>query len=183
MSHAARSGRFANSALVVTVTPKDYGADDLFAGPTFQRRIERAAYEAGGGDFVAPACRLTDFMKGKSSTPLGSTSYRRGLTQADLTSLYPPAVTEAMQKALQPFDKKMRGYVTEEATLIGVETRTASPIRVVRDPQTLQASGAQGLYPCGEGMGYGGGISSAAVDGIRCAESLLEKAGAGREEL
>ncbi len=183
MSHAARSGRFANSALVVTVTPEDYGSDDLFAGPAFQRRIEKAAYDAGGGEFVAPACRVTDFLKGQSSTPLGSTSYRRGLTQTDLTSLYPKALTHALQKALTPFDKKMRGYVTKEATLIGVETRTASPIRVVRDSETLEASGAKGLYPCGEGMGYGGGISSAAVDGMRCAESLLAHVGAIKEEL
>ena len=182
MSHAARSGRFANSALVVTVSPEDYGSEDLFAGVAFQRSIERAAYEAGGGDFVAPAARLTDFLKGTTSQTLGSTSYRRGLTSTDLGTLYPASVTQVLRDALHPFERKMRGYLTNEATLIGVETRTASPLRVLRHPDSLEAVGAAGLYPCGEGMGYGGGIASAAVDGIRAAEALLTTLGAQKIE-
>jgi hypothetical protein len=178
MSHAARSGRYANSALVVTVRPEDFNSDNLFAGAEFQRRVERDAYKAGGGDFVAPACRLPDFLKGTSSHPLGSTSYRRGLAEADLSTLYPSFLMESLRNALEPFEKKMRGFITNEATLIGVETRTASPIRVIRDPDTLEATGAENLYPSGEGMGYGGGIASAAVDGIRTAEALLKKQGA-----
>jgi uncharacterized protein len=176
MSHASRSGRFANSALVVTVGPQDFG-NDVFSGVNFQDAIEKQAYLAGGGQFVAPASRLTDFVKGRVKAALGATSYRRGLTLNNLTSLYPPAVIKALQQAIQSFDKTMPGFLTSEATLIGVETRTASPIRVPRGAD-LQALGARGLYPAGEGMGYGGGIVSAAVDGMRVAEAMLEQVGA-----
>lgn len=183
MSHAARSGRYANSALVVTVNLEDFAGDaatDPFAGVQFQAGIERAAYQAGGGQFVAPAARLGDFMAGRLSRDLGSTSYRRGLVPADLSRLYPASMTEALRQAVQRFERKMPGFITNEAKLIGVETRTASPIRVRRDT-SLQAEGAAGLYPAGEGMGYGGGIVSAAVDGTRVAEAILERAGAYRE--
>lgn len=183
MSHASRSGRFANSALVVTVSEKDFvaaGYTGLFSGVDFQSSVERAAYSAGGGRFVAPATRVDDFVAGKVSSSLGATSYRRGLWPSDLNTLYPKAVVEALRRAIRRFDKQMRGFNTHDATLIGVETRTSSPIRVVRGSD-LQALGAQGLYPAGEGMGYGGGIVSAAVDGMRAAEALLEKYGAERE--
>jgi uncharacterized FAD-dependent dehydrogenase len=183
MSHASRRGRFANSALVVSVTPEDFAAAGhrgVFAGAAFQDAAERAAYEAGGGAFVAPACRVSDFAAGRVSTDLGATSYRRGLWPADLSALYPAPVVAALRRALGSFDRKLRGFVTEEATLIGVETRTAAPVRLPRGDD-LQAVGAAGLYPAGEGLGYGGGIVSAAVDGVRAAEALLERAGAVAE--
>jgi len=183
MSHAARSGAFANSALVVTVGDADFAdfaKDAELRGVGFQRHVERAAYAAGGGAFVAPAMRVTDFLAGASPRALGRTSYRRGLAPADLGALYPPAVIGALQRALRAFDHKLHGFVTDEATLIGVETRTASPVRVPRD-ESLQARGARGLYPAGEGMGYGGGIVSAAVDGLRAAEALLHGLGAIEE--
>ncbi len=184
MSHASRSGRYANSALVVSVTPADFAAaghQGVFAGASFQEEVERKAYKAGGGAFVAPAARLTDFAAGRVSTELGKTSYRRGIVPADLGALYPEAVTAALRRALKGFDRKMRGFLTAEAQLIGVETRTASPIRVPRG-EDLAATGARGLYPCGEGMGYGGGIVSAGLDGVRVAEAMLVQAGAEREE-
>lgn len=180
MSHASRQGRYANSALVVTVGPADFaemGHEGVFAGVQFQESIERGAYNAGGGDFVAPASLLTDFLTGKTSSEVGPTSYRRGLTPSDLGTLYPQPVIEALKGAIQSFERKMHGFICAEAKLIGVETRTASPIRVPRGAD-LQVVGLQGVYPAGEGMGYGGGIVSAAVDGIRNAEALLQKVGA-----
>jgi hypothetical protein len=184
MSHAARSGHFANSALVVAVSPADFaraGHHGVFAGVAFQEQAERRAYTAGGGEFVAPASRLSDFAAGKVSSELGKTSYRRGLVPADLATLYPPEVVDALRRALASFDRSMRGFVTNEAQLIGVETRTASPVRVPRGDD-MQASGVRGLYPAGEGMGYGGGIISAALDGVRVAEALLANVGAERRE-
>jgi len=180
MSHASRAGRFANSALVVSVTLEDLaqaGHTGLYAGVHAQQASEAAAYAAGGGHFVAPGCRVTDFLAQKISTDLPKTSYRRGLAPADLAALYPAPVIAALRRALVRFDSSMRGFVTNEATLIGVETRTASPIRVLRG-EDFQAHGAGGLYPAGEGMGYGGGIVSSAVDGIRAAEAMLQANGA-----
>lgn len=180
MSHASRSGRFANSALVVALKPTElesWGYSGVFGGVDFQQDVEQAAYQAGGGDFVAPASRLTDFLQGRVSGDLSSTSYRRGIVPADLATLYPTTVIEALQQSLNPFAKRMPGFLTEEATLIGVETRTASPLRCLRD-ETGQALGIGGLYPSGEGLGYGGGIASAAIDGVRAAEHLLQELGA-----
>ncbi len=183
MSHASRKGRFANSALVVSVGLADFAAAGFtgtFAGADFQEAAEARAYAAGGGAFVAPAARVTDFAAGRLSQGLGASSYRRGLTAADLGALYPAGVTAALRRALASFERHMPGFMTEEATLIGVETRTASPIRLPRDA-SMQTPGARGLFPAGEGLGYGGGIVSAAVDGIRAAEAVLADVGASQE--
>ncbi len=182
MSHASRAGRFANSGIVVTVTPEDYaraGHQGPLAGPTFQEEIEGRAFGAGGGAFAAPAQRLTDFVAGRPTSRLGATSYRRGLAAGNLAELYPPPMIAALRRAIAAFDRRMKGFLSEEAQLIGVETRTASPVRLPRD-ERLQAVGAAGLYPAGEGFGYGGGIVSAAVDGVRVAEAMLAEAGAER---
>jgi uncharacterized protein len=182
MSHASRSGRFANSALVVTVTPEDYanaGFTGPLAGVGFQKMAEHKAYELGGGAFVAPASRITDFMSSKVSSQLGQTSYRRGIWPADLEQVYTPTINDALRRGIASFEKKMHGFVTEDAVLIGVETRTSSPVRVPRG-EDMQATGAMGLYPAGEGVGYGGGIISSAVDGMRAAESVLAAIGAER---
>lgn len=184
MSHASRSGRYANSALVVSVGPNDFaeaGFNGRFAGVDFQLQAERRAYELGGGAFVAPAVRVSDFVAGRVSSSLPETSYRRRLVPADLLGIYPSVVNVALKRALSKFDRKLRGFITEEAKLIGVETRTASPIRLPRDKDG-NAVGCWGLYPAGEGMGYGGGIVSAAVDGIRAAEHLLLALGARTED-
>ena len=180
MSHASRSGRYANSALVVTVKPSEFGAQDpsdVFAGVAFQGEIEREAYRMGGGGFTAPAARVTDFLEGRSSSTLPGSSYRRGLVSCDLRTLYPKSINSVLCRALRRFDRQMQGFVSEEATLIGAETRTASPIRLPRG-ENCESLQVEGLYPAGEGMGYGGGIMSAAVDGIRAAEAMLARAGA-----
>lgn len=181
MSHAARSGKFANSAMVVTVTPEDFaqeGFEGSFAGVEFQRACEERAYERGGGSFQAPSLRVTDYLNKRVSDSLPESSYRRGLIAAPLDGIYPSFVDTSLRDALKVFDQKLPGFISEQAKLIGVETRTASPIRIQRDAVTLQANGLAGLYPVGEGMGYGGGIASAALDGIRSAEALLIQLGA-----
>ena len=186
MSHAARSGRFANSAMVVTVTPEDFAKEGFhggFAGVDFQRQCETRAFERGGGSFQAPSLRVTDYVAGRVSQDLPDTSYRRGLVTAPLDGIYPDYVDASLREALAVFDRKLPGFISSEAKLIGVETRTASPIRIQRDKETLQAIGIAGLYPVGEGMGYGGGIASAALDGIRSAEALLQALGAAPEKV
>jgi hypothetical protein len=134
----------------------------------------------GGGSFVAPATRLTDFMVGQASRAVPKSSYRRGIWPADLSTVFPEAINTSLRRAVRSFDDKMRGFLTDDAILIGVETRTSSPVRVPRG-EDMQALGARGLYPAGEGVGYGGGIVSSAVDGLRAAEAMLEAVGATRE--
>jgi len=176
MSLSKRNSPFANSGMVVSVEPGDlvdYVAEhgDL-AGVAFQRELERAAKEAGGGGQVAPAQRLVDFLKGRDSGALPPTSYKPGLRAARLDELLPAFIAERLLEGLQQFGRRMRGYVTDEANLIGFETRTSSPVRIPRDENTLQHPDLAGLYPCGEGAGFAGGIVSAALDGMRCAEAL-----------
>lgn len=185
MSHASRRGHWANSALVVTVKPEDFGsfgsvdpvesAGGLLAGMYFQHEAERRAYQLGGGGFIAPAQRLTDFKEGRATKEVRKTTYKPGIAPADLSSCYPPFVIEALRRALDDFDDRMKGYLTDDALLIGVETRTSAPVQVVRDDETLQSRSVERLYPCGEGAGYGGGIVSAAIDGLRVAERILEE--------
>lgn len=173
MSRFARECANANAAFLVSVTPADFGSDHPLAGVEFQRRWERAAFELGGGDFHAPAQLMGDFLQGAESTGPGSVqpTYPRGVRYADLTSCLPEFVVAALREAAPILDRRMRGFSTADALLTGVETRSSSPVRVVRD-STLQ-SNLRGLYPCGEGAGYAGGIMSAAVDGMRCAEAVL----------
>ena len=172
--------------MVVTVTPDDFAKEGFhggFAGVDFQRQCETRAFERGGGSFQAPSLRVTDYVARRVSQDLPDTSYRRGLITAPLDGIYPDYVDASLREALAVFDRKLPGFISSEAKLIGVETRTASPIRIQRDKQTLQANGIAGLYPVGEGMGYGGGIASAALDGIRSAEALLQALGATPEEV
>jgi uncharacterized protein len=185
MSHASRQGRFANSALVVTLDPSDleaWGYEGVLAGVDFQEACERRAYKAGGGQYRAPACLVKDFLQAKVSTDLGKTSYRRGLEPSDLRPLFPEPIIESLQAAFIAFESRMPGFGSSEARLIGVETRTASPVRCLRG-KNGEAEGFEGLYPAGEGMGYGGGIASAAIDGVRAAEALLKSEGASCEKV
>ncbi len=185
MSHASRRGHWANSALVVSVEPDDFGSfgavdglDDfggVLAGMAFQREAERRAYELGGGDFIAPAQRLVDFRKGRTSRDVRESTYKPGIAAADLTRCYPDFVIENLRQALDRFERKMGGYLTNDAILVGVETRTSAPVRVLRDDETLQSVSLGGFYPAGEGAGYGGGIVSAALDGLRVSERILEE--------
>ncbi len=174
MSNSSRSSPLANAGLVVAVSPADFAAEGFtgpLAGLEWQRKWERAAYELGGGGYRAPAQRLSAYLARRAGEPPGRTSYRPGLTAADLHLLFPPTVQEALQRGLRTFGNRLRGFVTDEAVLIGVESRTSSPCRLVRGDD-LQAPGLAGLYPAGEGAGYAGGIVSSAVDGLRVAEAI-----------
>jgi len=139
----------------------------------WQRQIERAAYALGGGDYRAPAQRVEDFLAGRASTGPGTVqpSYRPGVVWCDLHTLLPSRITGVLEQALPALGKKLRGFDAPDAVLTGPETRSSSPVRILRG-QDL-SSQITGLYPCGEGAGYAGGISSAAVDGMRCAEAVL----------
>lgn len=173
MSAHLRNSPFANSALVVNVGPDDFGSVSPLAGVEFQRRWECRAFKAGGGGYRAPAQNLLSFlgMKGEKGV---SSSYMPGVTETDLARVLPAAVTETLREGLRDFDRKMRGFVTAEATLTGVETRTSAPVRIVRG-EDCQSVSLSGLYPTGEGAGYAGGIMSAALDGIRVADIIAGK--------
>ena len=175
MSLARRDSPFANSGMVVTVEPEDtapfISEHGVLAGIAFQKSLERAAKQHGGGGQVAPGQRVTDFLKGKDSTDLPKTSYFPGIIPSRIDQILPEWTTSRLRRGLDIFGKQMRGYITEECNLIGFETRTSSPIRIPRDERTLQHSEISGLYPCGEGAGFAGGIVSAALDGMRCAEA------------
>ena len=174
MSRFARNGENANSALLVGVTPADFASDSPLAGVEYQRRLEEAAYRLGGGSYRAPAQLAGDFLKKQPTSAFGSVvpSYQPGVTPASLDQCLPPEIADAMRQGLRLMDAKLHGFAQADAVLTGVETRSSSPIRIPRT-ETLEAVGLQGLYPCGEGAGYAGGIVSAAVDGIRCAEAVL----------
>ncbi|MDY0339671.1 MAG: FAD-dependent monooxygenase [Coriobacteriia bacterium] len=175
MSRFARDGANANAAFLVNVTPADFCGDHPLAGVAFQRRWERAAFELGGRDFHAPGQLLGDFMGGVASPGPGSVcpTYPLGVTYTDLSRCLPAYVVAALREATPLFDRRLRGFSTPDAVLTGVETRSSSPVRVQRD-EAMQ-SNLRGVYPCGEGAGYAGGIMSAAVDGMRCAEAVLTR--------
>ena len=176
MSLFARDGENANSALLVNVLPEDFGGDDPLAGVRFQREWERAAFAAGGSDYRAPAQTVGDFLRRVPSTHGGRVkpSCRPGVKWGSLDGCLPGFVTEAMREALPLMDRKLHGFADPDAVLTGVETRSSSPVRIERG-DGLQGS-IRGLYPCGEGAGYAGGIMSAAVDGMRCAEAVISGA-------
>ena len=175
MSDLARDGENANSALVVNVTPDDFEGNDVLAGVEFQRKWERAAY-ALSGSFKAPAQLVGDFLDDNISTSFGDTqpSYRPGVVFCDLSQCLPGFVTESLREAIPAFGRKIKGFDRADAILTGIETRTSSPVRINRN-EHYQSPSAEGLYPCGEGAGYAGGIMSAAVDGIRIAEQIIQK--------
>lgn len=172
MSEFARDRENINGGLLVNVTPEDFGGEDVLAGVAFQRRLEEAAFALGGSDFHAPAQRVGDFLSGRPSTGPGKVvpSYRPGVRWTDLKGCLPPFVADTLAKALPLLGQKLRGYDDPDAVLTAVESRSSSPVRILRD-ETYQ-SAVQGLYPCGEGAGYAGGILSAAADGMRAAEHL-----------
>ncbi len=174
MSNSRRSGPWANAALVVKVDAADFPSAHPFAGIEFQERIEADAFRAAGGDYKAPAQRITDFLAGRPGVDLPKSSYRPGTVPADLNRLLPGFVAECLRASLPLFDKKIRGFVSSEALLIGVETKTSSPVRIRRDPSGA-ATGIANLYPCGEGAGYAGGIVSSALDGMLAADKIAEK--------
>ena len=172
MSPSKRDSRYANSGVVVTIDEALYGE-----GPTaaldFQAKVERAAFRAGGGRFVAPAQRLPDLVAGRVSADLPDCSYRPGLAPADLRAVLPPAIHDPLVAALRWIDRhRLRGYIREDGVALGVESRSSAPVRVLRDPERLESPSHPGLFPCGEGAGYAGGIVSAALDGLRVAAAV-----------
>ncbi len=177
MSPSNRSSKFANSGMVVEINvnqdlPK-YDHFGVLKGLEFQKDLEKLAFNAGGKSQAAPAQRLTDFVEGRLSTTLNKTSYQPGLKSAPLHSLLPKIIGGRLRKGFASFGEKMNGFYTAEANVIGVESRTSSPIKIPRN-ENLEHPGIKGLYPCGEGGGYAGGIVSAAMDGERCVESAIE---------
>ncbi len=172
MSRRARDGENINGGLLVGVGPEDFPEDDVLAGVRFQERWERAAFRLGGGGFRAPAQRVEDFLLCHLSEGPGAVrpTYRPGVTWTELSPCLPDYVTGALRQSLPLLDRKLRGFAAPDGVLTGVETRSSSPVRILRD-ESFQ-SALRGLYPCGEGAGYAGGIVSAAVDGIRVAEAV-----------
>ena len=179
MSLSRRDSPYASSGMVVAVEVADLarlGLSEPLGGIDLQRKLERAAALAGGGSLRAPATRATDFVRGKASSTVPATSYQPGLAATDVGAVLDSTglpLAARLREALVAFDRQMRGYLTEDAVLVGVESRTSSPVRIPRDRDTLASPDVAALYPCAEGAGYAGGIVSAALDGIRVARSIL----------
>ncbi|RKJ39160.1 hypothetical protein D7X94_13540 [Acutalibacter sp. 1XD8-33] len=173
MSPWARDGVNSNAALLVGVGPEDFGGEGPLAGVEFQRRIEGAAFSYGGGGFLAPAQRVADFLAGRPSVGFGGVlpTYQPGVAPGDVSQCLPGFVSESLRRALPVLGRQLQGFDGGDGVLTAPETRSSSPVRLLRD-ETMQSPGLRGLYPCGEGAGYAGGIVSAAVDGIRVAEML-----------
>lgn len=178
MSPSRRDSKFANSGIVVAVEKEDlkaYQKYEELAAMHFQADIEKLACQLGGGTQVAPAQRLADFVQGNVSASLPETSYQPGLLSVDMTQVLPDFIGERLKYGFKSFGKKMKGYLTNEAQIVGVESRTSSPVRIPRDKETLEHIKLKRLYPCAEGAGYAGGIVSAAMDGERCAEAAVKQ--------
>ena len=175
MSSSYRNTPWANSAMVTAIGPAELESMNyrgLFAGMVFQEALERQAWEEGGGGLFAPAQRLTDFLAGKDSSTLPATSYKPGVHTSAISEWLPRIVYRRLAAGLQYFGQRAKGFVSERALLLGVETRTSSPLRIPRNEQLMHPE-IRGLYPCGEGAGYAGGIISAAMDGEKCAENIF----------
>jgi len=174
MSNYARDERNANAALIAQVRQEDFGGEHPLAGVEFQRRLERAAFAAGGGNYRAPAQRVGDFLQGKISQKWGDVipSYAAGTTFADMHSILPMGVCDSLKAAIVDMDRRLKGFACPDAVLTGVESRTSSPVRIERG-EDLQSVSVKRLFPCGEGAGYAGGITSAAADGIRVADGVF----------
>jgi uncharacterized FAD-dependent dehydrogenase len=178
MSPTQRNTKFANSGMVVEIRPEDlneFRSFGVFAGLEFQRKIERLCFALNGNTQFAPAQRMADFVDGKISQTLPESSYHPGLLSVPLHDKLPKRIRGRLQEAFKIINTKARGYLTNEAVVVGVETRTSSPIRIPRNDETLEHVKIKGLYPCGEGAGYAGGIVSSAMDGERCAEAVAQK--------
>ncbi len=174
MSPSARNSPFANSGIVVEVRADDLPGTGPLAGVLFQAEMEHMAWEQGGKKQTAPAQRLADFVAGKISSTLPPVSYLPGITSSALHEWLPDFICRRLKEGFKIFGSKMKGFLTNEAVILGVESRTSSPVRILRDEKTLQHVSISGLYPCGEGAGYAGGIVSSAVDGIRVAEAVCQ---------
>lgn len=178
MSPSRRDSKYANSGIVMSVEESDFVNYSKFgplAGMYFQAAVEQLACKAAGGTQTAPAQRLVDFVEKKNSSSLLDTSYQPGLATVNLHEILPGFIAEGLRQGFRNFGSKMKGYLANEAQIVGVESRTSSPVRIPRDKETLEHLGVKRLFPCGEGAGYAGGIVSAAMDGERCAEAVVLK--------
>jgi hypothetical protein len=173
MSTFARNGENANSAVLVNVNTHDFKGESPLEGMYFQKDLEEKAFKLGGSNYYAPIQRFEDFAKNRKSTFIGEVkpTYKPGVTLANLNEILPEFVSKTLIEGIYHFDKSIKGFANPDAILTGVETRSSSPVQIIRDENKV--SNIQGLYPCGEGAGYAGGIMSAAVDGIKCAIAVL----------
>ena len=175
MSPASRGTRWSNSGMVVEVRPEDVEEKGgVLRMLHFQEELERLTWQQGNRKQTAPAQRMADFVNGRLSAELPDSSYSPGLIPSPLHFWLPPMISHRLQEGFKTFGRQAHGFLTNEAVMIAVETRTSSPIRIVRQPETLQHIRLQGLFPCGEGAGYAGGIVSAGIDGERCADAVKE---------
>ncbi|MBD0295167.1 MAG: FAD-binding protein, partial [Flavisolibacter sp.] len=183
-SPSKRNNPFANSGIVVSIEERDLqdmkGLSEQqkhspLKGVYFQQLVEQKAYAAGGGNLIAPAQRLVDFVNNQMSSSLPDCSYLPGIHSAELRQVLPPFIHQSLQQAFKEFGKRMKEYLTNEAVIVATESRTSSPVRIPRHAETLQHPQITNLYPCGEGAGYAGGIVSAAMDGERVAQRIAAK--------
>ncbi|MCA1756679.1 MAG: NAD(P)/FAD-dependent oxidoreductase [Bacteroidales bacterium] len=181
MSPSHRNSKWANAGIIVETRVEDipaaFAKHGELSGMYYQELLEQEAFRQGGERQSAPAQRLTDFIRGSESVSLPAVSYFPGVVSSPLHSWLPPFIANRLKEGFLQFDKKMRGFITSEALITGVESRSSSPVRIPRDPETLEHTGVKGLYPAGEGSGYAGGILSSAVDGIRVARAVAKAAG------
>lgn len=176
MSPSHRNAKYANSGIVVEIRPEDILVENkakVLSGLSYQKKLEQMAFEASRSLLKAPAQRLTDFLDGKISTSLPESSYFPGLVSSPMHEWLPELINRKLRVGFLQFGKKMKGYLSNEAIIVGVESRTSSPVRIPRDSITLEHPQLGGLFPCGEGAGYSGGIVSSAIDGERCAEAAI----------
>jgi len=174
MSPSNRGGQWSNSGMVVETRPEDVDGEGPLKMMNFQEEMERNCWLQGNMKQTAPAQRMADFVNNRLSYDLPRSSYAPGLISSPLHFWMPKGVVSRLQQGFKNFGKLSHGFLTNEATMIAVETRTSAPVRIVRDPMTLQSPTVKGLFPCGEGAGFAGGIVSAAIDGERCAECVAE---------
>jgi len=180
MSPSRRDSKFANSGIVTAIELEDlqeYKQHGALAGLAFQHEVEKRACTIAGGTQAAPAQKMSDYINGHVSGTLNDTSYQPGLVSVDMSEVLPEAVHARLKEGLRAFGKKMKGYLTNDAQIVGVESRTSSPVRIPRDKETCEHVQIKRLFPCGEGAGYAGGILSAAMDGEKCADRLVEAYG------
>jgi len=175
MSLSHRASPFANSGLMITLDPSEFGGADILAGVQLQRKYEALAFEAGQRQYLCPIQRAEDFLARRVTRDKPDSSYERGVIPGALAAIIPPQVEQALRECLPQLDRRWRGKFLAGATLVGPEARGSSPVRILRDKETLVAPGVDGLYPSGEGAGYAGGIVSAAVDGLRCAKAIIAR--------
>ena len=174
MSNFLRDGKNANSAVLVGITPEDFEGDSPLSGIYFQKDLEEKAFRLGGSNYNAPVQRVEGFLKNKKSEKIGiiEPSYKPGITLCNLNDSFPEFINETLKEGLSYFDTKLKGFAHPDSILTGVETRTSLPVKILRNENLV--SNISGLYPCGEGAGYAGGVMTAAIDGIKCAISIIE---------